>query len=81
MKEGSNEYGRFEVWSTKSEDDEVRKPIHGGCFVVKSEEQEYEGRCLMVHNDVSEQRGYATDDGQNFESCFVANIFRTGDKI
>ena len=28
--------GRVEMWSTDSEDDEVRKPTHGGCFVVNS---------------------------------------------
>ncbi|KAI3523775.1 hypothetical protein L1887_02171 [Cichorium endivia] len=53
-----DEDGMVEVWLTDSEDDEVRKPTHG--------------RCLMVQNGVSEQRGYATDGCQTFESCFAA---------
>ena len=48
VQEGGDEFGSVEVWSTDSEDDEVQKPTHGGCFVAKSEASEYEGRCVMV---------------------------------
>ncbi|KAI3496474.1 hypothetical protein L1887_38838 [Cichorium endivia] len=53
-----NEYGVVEVWSTDSDDEEVRKPTHGRCFVVK--------------NDSSELRGYSTDGFQTSASCFAA---------
>ena len=46
MQEGSDEDGHVEVWSTYSDDDEVRKPTR--CFVAKFVAQEYEGRCVMV---------------------------------
>lgn len=39
-----DEFGHVEVWSTDSEDEEVQKPLHGRCFVVKSGVPEYEGR-------------------------------------
>ena len=40
--------------------------------MVNLENQLYETRCLMVHNDIAEQRGYTTDDSQNSGSCFAA---------
>ena len=53
VQEESDEYGRVEVWSTNSEDEEVRKPTHGGCFfLANSKEKEYEERCLMVQNEI-----------------------------
>lgn len=61
----------MEVWSTDSEDEEVCKLTHGEYFIVKVEVLEYEGKCLMVCNDVSEQRGYATDDGHVSDNCFA----------
>ncbi|KAI3700158.1 hypothetical protein L2E82_44777 [Cichorium intybus] len=48
-----SKYGAVEVWSTDSDDEEVRKPTHG--------------RCLMVKGDSSEFRGYSTDGCQT--SC------------
>ena len=74
MQEGSDDDGRFEVWSTDSEDDEVRKPTHGWCFVAKSKLQGYEGKCVMVQNGALEQKGYATDGGRASRSCFAAKI-------
>ncbi|KAI3767848.1 hypothetical protein L2E82_18277 [Cichorium intybus] len=57
VKEDS-EFGAIEVWSTDSEDEEVRNPTHG--------------RCLMVKADHSESRGYSTDGCQASASCFAA---------
>ncbi|KAI3515898.1 hypothetical protein L1887_14803 [Cichorium endivia] len=57
VKEDS-EFGVVEVWSTDSEDEEVRNPAHG--------------RCLMVKADHSESRGYSTDGCQTSASCFAA---------
>ncbi|KAI3499728.1 hypothetical protein L1887_35537 [Cichorium endivia] len=53
-----SEYGAVEVWSTDYDDDEVRKPTHG--------------RCLIVKEDSSEYRGYSTDGCQTSASCFTA---------
>ena len=36
VQQGSDDDVRVEVWSIESEDDEVRKPIHGRLFVEKS---------------------------------------------
>ena len=55
-----DEFGGVQVWSTDSEDDEVRKPTHGKAYVAKSDDAS--GRCLMV-TDVSQMRGYNTDGG------------------
>ena len=43
-----DEFGGVQVWSTDSEDDEVRKPSHGKAYVVKEESSG--GKCLMVSN-------------------------------
>ena len=69
-----DEFGGVEVWSTDSEDDEVRKPSHGKACVAKEENSG--GRCLMV-SDVSQMRGYNTDSGSNDmkeqqDMCFIA---------
>ena len=56
-----DEFGGVQVWSTDSEDDEVRKPTHGKAYVAKSGDAG--GRCLMV-TDVSQMRGYNTDGGK-----------------
>ncbi|KAL7583919.1 hypothetical protein Lser_V15G43916 [Lactuca serriola] len=70
----NDEFGGVEVWSSDSEDDEVRKPSHGKAYVAKEESSG--GKCLMV-SDVSQMRGYNTDGGnedtkvqQNL--CFTA---------
>ena len=42
----NDEFGGVQVWSTDSEDEEVRKPTHGKALLVK--EENVEGRCLMV---------------------------------
>lgn len=70
VQEGSDEDGCVEVWSTDSKEVEVSKPTHGGCFVANSDLQEYEGRCLMVQNNVLKQRGYVTNGGQASENYF-----------
>ncbi|XP_052625994.1 uncharacterized protein LOC128133027 [Lactuca sativa] len=69
-----DEFGGVEVWSTDSEDDEVRKPSHGKACVAKEESSG--GRCLMV-SEVSQMRGYNTDDRSNEpkeqqDMCFTA---------
>ena len=56
-----DEFGGVQVWSTDSEDDEVRKPSHGKAYVAKGDESS--GKCLMV-TDVSQMRGYNTDGGK-----------------
>ena len=71
MQEDVDEFGRVEVRSTDSEDDEVRKPTHGGCFTVNYGGPEYEGSFLMVRGDVSEHRGYVTDSAQASDYCFA----------
>lgn len=72
VQEGSDEDIRVEVWSIDFVVDEVRKPTHGGCFVAKSDFQDYEGRCLMVQNVISKQGSYANDSGKASENCFAA---------
>mgnify|MGYP001557248895 CR=1 FL=1 len=62
--EAKVEFGKVEVWSTDSEDEEVRRPSHGRSFVAKDEGSSFSGRCLMVTSEVSETRGYATDSGR-----------------
>ncbi|XP_052620068.1 uncharacterized protein LOC128126361 [Lactuca sativa] len=42
----SDEFGGMEVWSTYSEDDEVRKPTHGKAMMAKAEHSM--GRCFAV---------------------------------
>ena len=71
VRENEDEFGRIELWSTDSEDEEVRRPTHGECFVAKAEFPKYEGKCMMVHNDVSEQSGYSTDGGKTLDNCFA----------
>ena len=56
-----NEFGGVEVWSTDSEDDDVRRPTHGKVFVAKEESSQFIGRCLMVTDELSQLHGYATD--------------------
>ncbi|KAL7600036.1 hypothetical protein Lser_V15G23598 [Lactuca serriola] len=56
-----DEFGGVQVWSTDSEDDEVRKPSHGKAYVARGDESS--GECLMV-TDVSQMRGYNTDGGK-----------------
>ena len=41
-----DEFGGVEVWSTDSEDEEVRKPTHGKAYVAK--EVGSAGKCLIV---------------------------------
>ena len=62
LQENDDEFGRVKVWSTDSEDDEVRRPTHGGCFVEKDQVPVYQGRCLTVNNNVSEQKGCASNN-------------------
>lgn len=69
--EEESDEGRVEVWSIDSKDDEVRKPTHGGCFVVKSEKESYASKCLMVHSCNSEPIEYVTGGGKTSESCFA----------
>ena len=72
MQEDDDEFGRVEVWSTDSEDEEVRRPAHGECFIMKVELLKYEGKCMMVHSDISDQRGYASDGDKTSDNCFAA---------
>jgi len=70
-----DEFDGVEVWSTDSEDEEVRKPTHGKAMLVK--EEPVAGRCLMVTEGVSQMRGYTTDGGiegewEREDRCFAA---------
>ena len=49
-----NEFGGVEIWCTDSEDEEVRKPTHGRAVFEKEEGSEFDGKCLMVTNGVSQ---------------------------
>ncbi|XP_052619757.1 uncharacterized protein LOC128126070 isoform X2 [Lactuca sativa] len=69
-----DEFDGVEVWSTDSEDDEVRKSSHGKAYVAKDEGSG--GKCLMV-SGVSQMRGYNTDGGnedtkEREDLCFTA---------
>ncbi|XP_052627139.1 uncharacterized protein LOC128133664 [Lactuca sativa] len=70
-----DEFGGVEVWSTDSEDEEVRKPTHGRALLVK--EEQVTRKCLMVTSEVSQMRGYTTDKGRDEakereDRCFAA---------
>ena len=39
---------------------------------MKDEFPKYDGKCMMVHSDISDQRGYATDCGITSDNCFAA---------
>ncbi|KAI3510498.1 hypothetical protein L1887_17545 [Cichorium endivia] len=54
MVQEDSEYGVVEVWSTDSDDDEVRKPTHGRCFVVKGRQLRTQGVLHRRMPDVSE---------------------------
>ena len=71
MHENDDEFGRVEVWSTNSEDKEVRRPTHGRSFVAKGDDSQSSGRCFMVKNEDSELRGYAIEGGRVSDSCFA----------
>ena len=72
-----NDFRGVEIWSTDSEDDEVRKHTHGRAFVAK-DGSKFAGSCLMVTNDVSQMTGYTTNGGyeetkeRRDEKCFAA---------
>ena len=66
VQEQNDEFGGVEVWSTDSKEEEVSRLTHGRSFVAKDEVSQFSGRCLMVSNELSEQRGYMSD------SCFAA---------
>lgn len=61
VQEDEDEFGQVEVWSTDSEDEKVRKPMHGECFVAKVVAKEHAGKCLVVHGEVSEQKEFVTE--------------------
>lgn len=43
----NSEDGNVEVWSTDSEDEEVRRPTHEDCFMMKDENKRGD-KCFMV---------------------------------
>lgn len=52
--DGDSDNGNIEVWSTYSEDEEVRKPTHEAYFVVNKTEEVTGGKCLKVKSSSSE---------------------------
>ncbi|XP_052622916.1 uncharacterized protein LOC128128126 [Lactuca sativa] len=64
-----DEFGGVEVWSTDSEDEEVRKPTHGRAYVAK--EAGSAGKCLMVSAGSSTE---SADEESNLTEakCFAA---------
>ncbi|XP_023748154.1 uncharacterized protein LOC111896392 [Lactuca sativa] len=49
-----DEFGKVEVWSIDSEEEEVQRPNHGKSFIAKDDVLEFSGRCIMVNNEISE---------------------------
>ena len=41
VQEEDDEFGIIEVWSIDSEEEEVRRPTHGECFVAKDDAPGY----------------------------------------
>lgn len=83
--EDESDDGEVEVWSTDSEDEQVRKTTHVECFVVIKEKVNKEvdvigiakgGTCLMVGSVSSESHGYFTDEGAKSDACFSAKNVR-----
>ena len=72
MQEDGDQFGRVEVWSIDFEDEEVRRLTHRRGFVAKDDGLQFSGICLMVNNEASKLRGYATDGGRVFDICFAA---------
>ncbi|KAL7589973.1 hypothetical protein Lser_V15G41428 [Lactuca serriola] len=62
-----DEFGGVQVWSTDSEDDEVRRPSHGKAYVARGDESS--GKCLMV-TDVSHMRVESCiKEGNKYKNC------------
>ena len=55
VQENDDEFGRVHVRLTDSEDNEAHRPTQGKCIVTKAEGFEYEEKCFMVNNYVSEK--------------------------
>ncbi|KAL7585167.1 uncharacterized protein LOC111912704 [Lactuca sativa] len=66
------EFGGVEVWSTDSEDEEVRKPTHGRVFVAKEHNSQCSRRWLMVTEGGSQMKENASGSGRSEDSCFAA---------
>lgn len=50
VKNDESDSNNIEVWSTDTEDEEVRKPTHGACFVSNMYTSEKGGKCFICHN-------------------------------
>ncbi|XP_052621843.1 uncharacterized protein LOC128127401 [Lactuca sativa] len=66
-----NEFGGVEVWSTDSEDEEVRRPTHGKAFVARKEDENVTRRCLMVTAGVSTE-SEPEEPNLHEDKCFAA---------
>lgn len=71
VQEDEYEFGRVEVWSSDSKDKEVCRPTHERSFVAKDDASQFCGRCLMVSNEASKLRGYATNSDRVSDNCFA----------
>lgn len=56
VEEDNSDGGNIEVWSTDSEDEEVRKPTYGAYFVVNTSKEAKRGKCIMVQCKSSESQ-------------------------
>ena len=65
------EFGGVQVWSTDSEDEEVRKPTHGRAFTPKQEDSQYSRRCLIVSESGSQMEKNASESGRSKDRCFT----------
>ncbi|KAL7590353.1 hypothetical protein Lser_V15G35620 [Lactuca serriola] len=66
---GEDEFGGVEVWSTDSEDEEVRRPTHGKALVTKNEGSG--GKCFIVTNGPSTESAN-TEPNLTENKCFAA---------
>nr|KAJ0193880.1 hypothetical protein LSAT_V11C800452020 [Lactuca sativa] len=66
---GEDEFGGVEVWSTDSEDEEVRGPTHGKAFAAKNEGSG--GKCFIVTHGPSTENA-DTELNLTYNKCFSA---------
>ncbi|KAL7582691.1 uncharacterized protein LOC128128961 [Lactuca sativa] len=66
-----DEFSGVEIWSTESEDEEVRKPSHGSAYVVSEGVSSSAGKCLMVSAEIPTE-GEDKEPDLNRDKCFAA---------
>ena len=66
-----DEFGGVEVWSTDSEDEEVRKPSHGRAYVAREGVSSSARKCLMVSEETPTE-GEDKEPNLKRDKCFAA---------